>query len=463
MFPPFPEEEALAVCRDMAVQLDAGILELEQLTPESAERGGQGIMLGAMVCRDSGGRTVLLKTVSGISRALRPAPGLSDPGSVYVPPVADAAKISRALAQNDGAIHALTDKINACKKARRRSDGRCDEPGAAEAALRRQRAALTAQSLDAVFSLYSFHCADGCVRSLREICGRRLPPVGTGDCCAPKLLDYAFARSLVPVSMGELYYGRSSGPKRSGTPYPPCDARCALILPRMLGLHIVYRDDDILVVEKEGGVLSVPGRGPEKQDCVVNRMKRLFPAAIGQPAVHRLDMETSGLLVLAFTADAHRELCRQFEKGRVRKRYSALLDGVLDCAPGLCAPKAGQECGRMELYFRLDVGNRPHQVWDSVFGKKAVTEWKKTAVQQYRAPDGSVRPATRISFTPHTGRTHQLRLASADLHGFGIPIVGDSLYGSCAPGERLLLHAEYLAFTHPRTGAFLEFKSPPPF
>ena len=119
--------------------------------------------------------------------------------------------------------------------------------------------------------------------------------------------------------------------------------------------------------------------------------------------------------------------------------------------------------GVMELTFRLDINNRPHQIWDSVYGKKAVTEWKIECVQDYHAPDGSRRPATRVLFRPHTGRTHQLRLASADPHGFGVPIIGDTLYGSCAEGERLMLHASRLCFTHPMTGRRMEFTSPAPF
>ena len=167
-------------------------------------------------------------------------------------------------------------------------------------------------------------------------------------------------------------------------------------------------------------------------------------------------METSGLMLLAFTPAAHRELSRQFQEGEVSKEYVALLDGVL-------AKKGIAPEGVMELTFRLDINNRPHQIWDSVYGKKAVTEWKIECVQDYHAPDGSRRPATRVLFRPHTGRTHQLRLASADPHGFGVPIIGDTLYGSCAEGERLMLHASRLCFTHPVTGRRMEFTSPVPF
>lgn len=238
--------------------------------------------------------------------------------------------------------------------------------------------------------------------------------------------------------------------------YPPCDSRCSLILPAILGLEILYRDSDIIVVNKQSGVLSVPGRGPEKQDCIVNRVKKLFPDCIEQPSVHRLDMETSGLLVLAFTKEAHRELNRQFEAREVHKKYIALIDGIL-------AKKGIEKSGTMELFFRLDIENRPHQIWDRENGKSAVTQWQIENVEYYTAPDKSRRPATRVTFIPHTGRTHQLRLAAADSHGFGLPIIGDTLYGHCEKGERLLLHASELSFTHPRTKQKMDFLCPPEF
>ena len=162
-------------------------------------------------------------------------------------------------------------------------------------------------------------------------------------------------------------------------------------------------------------------------------------------------METSGLMVLAFDAEAHRNLSRQFQEGTVKKEYVALLDGIL-------AKKGIPEEGTMTLFFRLDIDNRPHQIWDDVYGKKAVTSWKILDVERYTAPDGSVRNVTRVLFKPQTGRTHQLRLASADPHGFGIPIVGDTLYGKCEEGERLMLHARYLAFDHPTDGRRMEFQ-----
>jgi len=454
MFPPFPEEEALQACQYIIKCIREGSVELRQIAPVSIERSDHGVMLGVLIAEAPDKNRVVLQTVSGISKALVPAADFPGASSIYVEPVVPSARIEAALAGNDEHIHTLTTRINILKKQRRLQGGTIPEPGEEERALSAQRTALTTQSLNNVFALYAFHCADGTVHPLSDICRERgctkLPPTGTGDCCAPKLLDYAFAHHLVPKSMCEVFYGKTSAHKIAGTSYPPCDERCGIILPSMLGLEILYRDSDIIVVNKQSGVLSVPGRGPEKQDCIVNRVRRLFPDCIEQPSVHRLDMETSGLLVLAFTEDAHRNLCRQFENGEVQKRYTALIDGNM-IQKGITAH------GQMELYFRLDIDNRPHQIWDTVYGKKAVTEWNIMGTEKYTSPDGKRRTVTRVSFLPHTGRTHQLRLASSDIHGFGIPIVGDTLYGTCQQGERLMLHAEYIHFTHPVTGQVMEF------
>ena len=209
-----------------------------------------------------------------------------------------------------------------------------------------------------------------------------------------------------------------------------------------------YRDSQLVVINKPSGLLSVPGRTADKQDCVSSRLKKLFPKCIEQPSVHRLDMETSGLMVYALTKEAHRNLSAQFEAGTVHKKYVALIDGVFN---------HNEYKGVLQLKFRLDPDNRPHQIYDEENGKLGITEWEKAGTVLYTAPDGSQRRCTKIIFTPKTGRTHQLRLAASDPHGFGIPIVGDSLYGMCAPGERLMLHAFELEFTHPVSGTRMSF------
>lgn len=434
MFPPFDEELAFKYCKEIISLLEEKKLSLVYTTEKiSAERFANGIMIGVLVAKNSVQENKILFTVSGISRRIEGK--FHD--AIFIEPIVSNRKIMSALQKNDKKIHLLTEKLKSCRKEDIQE-------------LQLHRSTLTSESLEKVHELYSFYCFDGKIRSLKQICKNQLPPTGTGDCCAPKLLNFAFKNNLTPLSMCEVFYGKSTEKKISGCKYSPCDERCGLILPEILGLKILYRDKDIIVVNKQIGLLSVPGRGPEKQDCVVNRVKKLFPECIEQPSVHRLDMETSGLMVLAFTKDAHRNLCRQFEKGLVQKKYVALLDGIL-------AKKGIAQTGTMELYFRLDVENRPHQIWDSVYGKKAITEWKILDVEKYLSPMENKKNVTRILFIPHTGRTHQLRLASADSHGFGVPIIGDTLYGHCEPNERLMLHSCYIKFTHPSTGQVMEF------
>lgn len=208
-------------------------------------------------------------------------------------------------------------------------------------------------------------------------------------------------------------------------------------------IKIVYADSAIAVIEKPSGFLAVPGRGADKQDCAAKRLREMFPDCIEQPAVHRLDMDTSGLMVLALTIDAHRHLSRQFEQKLVEKRYIAVIDGVIE-----------NEGGRIELRFRLDPDNRPFQVYDPVHGKTGVTKWRKLSVQG---------GTTRIEFTPETGRTHQLRLHSAHELGLGFPIVGDRLYGRGINTGELKLHASFLRFCHPGTVCKMAFESSPNF
>lgn len=208
-------------------------------------------------------------------------------------------------------------------------------------------------------------------------------------------------------------------------------------------LNIVHVDADIVVVNKPGGLLSVPGRGPDKQDCVVRRLQKKFPACMTQPSVHRLDMATSGLMVLAMHKGAHRQLSMQFEQRLVTKKYEAILEGLI----------AGEK-GEISLAFRLDPCNRPFQVFDMGSGRLGVTRWRKIAVSGGR---------TRVEFFPLTGRTHQLRLHASHELGLHCPIVGDALYGHGHQGDPMLLHATALGFHHPGSGHALSFTSPAPF
>lgn len=194
-------------------------------------------------------------------------------------------------------------------------------------------------------------------------------------------------------------------------------------------LDIIYQDEHLLVINKPSGLVSVPGKGNHKNDSLSQRVLHHFPSAPSYPAVHRLDMDTSGLILFALNPASLRLLARQFEQRSVKKEYIALLGGGL-----------AKDSGRIELAFRLDPDNRPHQVYDPVQGKLGISLWK---VIERR---GNV---TRVLFSPLTGRTHQLRVHSAHPLGLGVPIIGDTLYGDGQAHGELKLHASLLSFTHP--------------
>ena len=206
---------------------------------------------------------------------------------------------------------------------------------------------------------------------------------------------------------------------------------------------VVYEEETFVVINKKSGFLSVPGRGPENYDSVSSRIKALYDDCIEQPAVHRLDMDTSGLMVLALNKASHRNLSIQFQNRQTAKKYEALLEGHIE-----------GESGTIELPFRLDIDNRPHQIYDPVHGKMGTTHWQKIAQEE---------GFTRIEFTPITGRTHQLRVHSAHQKGLGTPIVGDPLYGNGKGPGQMKLHAKYLSFNHPVSNELMDFHSIVPF
>ncbi len=208
-------------------------------------------------------------------------------------------------------------------------------------------------------------------------------------------------------------------------------------------LSVLHVGRGFVVVDKLPHFLSVPGRGHDMDDCVVARVKEVFPLAKGPISVHRLDVETSGLMVLALRRDAHRTLSMQFEKREVDKSYIALLEGRVEA-----------DGGRIELAFSLDWPNRPKRVYDPQNGKLGITEWEVIERTE---------KATRVRFKPITGRTHQLRVHAAHEKGIGHPIIGDSLYGNPDLAERLMLHSTQLSFNHPETSQRLHFDMPAPF
>ncbi len=433
MKPPLPTQKAKEAALLLQDALDfhkALDYEGEKLISTDYLFGpARGQMFGILVCEDKEGNEVVLKAFSGQYDGAWIIPG-------WVAPVVDPVIYGSIVKEHDDLLHHLTDTIN-------RGDG------IDSSLLVQQRRALSQSVLQKLYNLYRFRCIDGSTRTFADIFGTKLPPTGTGDCCAPKLLHWAFSHDLHPTSMAEFYYGL---PNKSSTRahkvfYDPCDDKCQPLLKHMLLLDIVYCDASLLVVNKDGGLLSVPGRGADKQDCVESRVRRLFPSAPKQCAVHRLDMDTSGLLVIALDKETHRNLSMQFMQQEVEKEYVALLEGVVK-----------QEGGEVHLPFRLDVDNRPHQIYDAEQGKWGTTIWKKMRVES--SPAGLV---TRVHFTPLTGRTHQLRVHSAHPKGIAHAIAGDRLYGTGKEGDRLCLHASSLSFYHPQTSEKLRFTSPAPF
>ena len=294
-----------------------------------------------------------------------------------------------------------------------------------------------------------------------------LPPGGTGDCCAPKLLQYAYQQGLKPLCMAEFWWGQPTKEevRQHLNYYPACRGKCKPILtwmlqgldvdpdPELLGfarmdIPVVYEDEWLVVVDKPSGLLSVPGR--IEQYSVETVMRERYPESI---VAHRLDMGTSGLLIVAKTQEVYRPLQEQFIKHQVRKKYVALLSHGGQSPSPLSLPAKG----RISLPLRPDPMNRPRQVVDLEHGKRAVTDYE--IIECLPLPSGGKR--FLVALYPQTGRTHQLRMHCAHPDGLGCPIVGDELYGTKA--DRLYLHASEIWFTHPVTGAPMHLSSPPPF
>lgn len=313
---------------------------------------------------------------------------------------------------------------------------------------RRNRSAALQQKL---FQQFNFLNSKGETKNLCAIFEetvQKTPPAGAGECAAPKLLQYAYLSGLSPIAMAEFWWGESPKTeiRHHGYYYPSCRGKCEPILRHMLqGLNvepapseryslsqnmpeILFEDQWLLVLHKPEGVLSVPGKSEEQS--IYSLLRARYPKATGPLVVHRLDMATSGLLLAAKTQEVHRHLQAQFENRSIKKRYIALLDGILP-----------EEEGVIDLPICPDYLDRPRQMVNEELGKTAITRY-----QVMDRKNGQ----TRIAFFPLTGRTHQLRVHAAHPLGLNCPIVGDELYGRKA--ERLYLHAEYLEFIHPVSG-----------
>ena len=323
------------------------------------------------------------------------------------------------------------------------------------ASIKKERKEKSNYLQQTLFSKYAFLNHKKESRSLLDIFNNPAikPPAGSGDCSAPKLLQHAFLNDLTPICMAEFWWGISpnSAIRKHKNFYPACQGRCKPILTHMLGgiemdenlllenlaenqeLEIVYEDNVLLIVNKPSEFLSVPGKNIS--DSVYTRIKEKYPKATGPLIVHRIDMSTSGILLLTKTKEAHKVLQSQFIKRTIKKRYVALLDGDLT-----------ENSGTIKLPLRVDLDDRPRQLVDFEYGKNAETNW-----QIIKKENGK----TKVYFYPITGRTHQLRVHAAHKDGLNTPIVGDDLYGK--KENRLHLHAEFIEFSHPETNKKMSF------
>ena len=314
---------------------------------------------------------------------------------------------------------------------------------------RKVRSAALQQQLFEQFRMLNYRGEAITLCDIFEQTVHKTPPAGAGECAAPKMLQQAYLHHWKPIAMAEFWWGNS--PKNEvryhGYYYPACKGKCEPILRHMLlgleveanpmqqeaergneKLNIVYEDQWLLIINKPAGMLSVPGK--ERQTSIYDLAREAYPEAEGPMIVHRLDMATSGLLIIAKDKKTHQHLQAQFKNRSIRKKYIALLDGIVP-----------EDEGTIELSLCPNPLDRPRQMVDTQYGKPAITYYQVLErTDKY----------TRIAFYPHTGRTHQLRVHAAHPSGLHCPIIGDELYGK--KDKRLYLHAESIEFTHPVNG-----------
>ena len=328
------------------------------------------------------------------------------------------------------------------------------------AELKARRKAMSEALQERIFRLFVVSNALGERRDLVEVFRPlgTLPPAGAGECCAPRLLNFAYNNGLSPVCMAEFWWGASpvGEVRHHGHFYPACRSKCKPILDFMMqgldvednalgqplddmALDVVYDDQWLTVLNKPSGMLTVPGKLLE--DSLLTRFQAAHPEAVGPIVVHRLDQETSGLVIFAKDKATHKSLQQQFESHSIKKRYIALLDGLVE-----------NDGGVIDLPLLPDINDRPRQRVDKEYGKPSVTRYQ---VLEHSGAQ------TRVAFIPLTGRTHQLRVHASHPLGLNCPIVGDRLYGTAA--IRLMLHAERITFTHPVTGQQMTLDCPPDF
>ncbi len=408
-----PSPETVEAAKALAARIDA--------SPRLRSNFSEGKMLGVLLT-DRG----VLNAFSGLAGGFSVLEG-------FVPPIFDYSVPDGYFRRREAEISAMPDGI---------AKGR-----------------ESARLQDWLFSRYEVLNARGEQLSVKRIFARRglVPPGGTGDCAAPKLLQYAYLHGMKPLAMGEFWYGasHSSEVREHGHFYPACFGKCGPLLSFMMeGLDVepnpldreyegrepavLHADSSIIVVDKPAGMLSVPGRNGigSLLDWLAERYGEVH-------SCHRLDMDTSGIMVYARNIPCKAALEAQFAGREVSKTYRARLSAG-------SAPFRRSASGTIALPLSPDYYDRPRQIVDKSSGKPAISEYKVLEM----LPDGEI----DILFHPLTGRTHQLRVHAAHPSGLGRPIKGDLLYGG-TPADRLYLHAESLSFTHPTSGEKLTFRT----
>lgn len=326
--------------------------------------------------------------------------------------------------------------------------------------LKKERKAKSNQLQQQIFDQYQLRNAKGEIKGLSNIFQEtegKQAPAGAGDCAAPRLLQYAYLNELKPLAMAEFWWGKSplSEVRKQGNFYPSCKGKCEPILGHMLGgldvednpllssdhhtIDVIYNDEYLMAINKPSGLLSTPGKG--NQPAILDLLHHTHPDAKSYTVVHRLDMATSGIVLIAKDATTYKHLQAQFIDHTIKKRYDAVLDGII-----------AEDSGTIELPLRVDLDNRPQQLVCYEYGKHALTHWKVISRTE---------STTHVAFFPQTGRTHQLRVHAAHQDGLNSPIIGDELYGTKA--SRLHLHASFIEFVHPVSGENVKLCSPVPF
>ena len=436
------------LCQLAAKAVQAYIASHEEIR-EDADKGK---MFGVLVVEMSPGQLGFLAAYSGLLAGRNDWP-------YFVPPIFDAQ-------QPDGYFKTQEREISRISRTSRLSRDSSDSSSNSKQ--------LSQELQTWLFHQYQLLNARGEVKDLVDVWQEYynrpkllrkypLPPGGTGDCCAPKLLQYAYQQGLKPLCMAEFWWGETTKTelRHHLNYYPACRGKCKPVLTWMLQgldvdpdpellsferqeLSVVYEDEWLLVVNKPSGLLSAPGRVEEYS--VETIMQQRYP---GSMIVHRLDMATSGLLIVAKTLEVYRNLQEQFVKHQVKKKYLAVLE-PLDHLESLENLEILDKRGTISLPLRPDPMNRPRQLVDPEHGKRAVTDYEFLSDRL-------------VSLWPQTGRTHQLRIHCAHPDGLGRPIVGDELYGTREKGQRLMLHAAEIWFRHPVTNEEMHFSLAPDF